>query len=68
MQYEHLKPVLLQIFKILLHAVMLAFEESFVAKVQCETALCAKHFAFEANFVPQINNTKLVYIIIYSTP
>ena len=54
MQYEHMKPVLLQIFKILLHAVMLAFEESFVAKVQCETALCAKHFAFEANFVPNV--------------
>lgn len=54
MQYEHLKPVLLQMFKILLHAVMLAFEESFVAKVQCETAHCAKIFAFEASFIPNV--------------
>lgn len=41
-------------FKVLLHAVMLAFEESFVAKVQCETAFCAKILALEASFVPNV--------------
>jgi len=41
-------------FKVLLHAVMLALEESFVAKVHCETAFCAKLLAFEASFVPNV--------------